>query len=227
MSLLDRKLVRDIGAMRGQVLTIALLVAAGVAVFVGSVSTYDSLSSAVERFYAAARFPQVFVTLKRAPLSIVPQLNAIPSVATVEPRVVREVIVDWPAALQPVSARMVSLNYAGDERLARLHLRRGTAPEPGSARSAAINEAFAEANGVNPGDDIRVLLNGKVEAFHVSGVALSPEYVYAVKPGLPIPDDRLYAILWVDRSAAEAAFDMKAAFNDAVISLAPGTDPKP
>ena len=32
MSLLDRKLLRDIGAMRGQVLTIALLVAAGVAV---------------------------------------------------------------------------------------------------------------------------------------------------------------------------------------------------
>ncbi|MFX8032082.1 hypothetical protein ABTK54_20060, partial [Acinetobacter baumannii] len=78
------------------------------------------------------------------------------------------------------------------------------APEPGSARSAAVNEAFGEANGVNPGADIRVLLNGKVEAFHVSGVALSPEYVYAVKPGLPIPDDRLYAILWVDRSAAEA-----------------------
>ena len=43
MSMLDRKLLRDINAMRGQVLTIALLVAAGVAVFVGSVSTYDSL----------------------------------------------------------------------------------------------------------------------------------------------------------------------------------------
>jgi putative ABC transport system permease protein len=227
VSLLDRKLLRDIGAMRGQVFTIALLVAAGVAVFVGSVSTYDSLSSAVERFYATARFPQIFVTLKRAPLSIVPQLNAIPGVATVEPRIVREVIVDWPAASQPVSARMVSLNHAGEERLARLHVRRGTAPEPGSARSAAINEAFAEANEVHPGDDIRVLLNSKVEAFHVSGVALSAEYVYAVKPGLPIPDDRLYAILWVDRSAAEAAFAMKAAFNDAVITLAPGTHPKP
>lgn len=227
VSLLNRKLLRDIRSMKGQVLTIALLVAAGVAVFVGSVSTYVSLNSAVERFYATARFPHVFVTLKRAPLSIVPQLNAIPGVAAVEPRIVREVIVDWPAASQPVSARMVSLNHAGYEMLARLHLRRGVAPEPGSTRSAAINEAFASANGVNPGDAIRVLLNGKVEAFGVSGVALSPEYVYAVKPGLPIPDDRFYAILWVDRSAAEAAFDMKAAFNDAIISLAPGTNPKP
>ncbi|WP_316224384.1 MULTISPECIES: ABC transporter permease [unclassified Bradyrhizobium] len=31
----------------------------------------------------------------------------------------------------------------------------------------------------------------------------------------------------MDRRAAEAAFDMKAAFNDAVISLAPGVDPQP
>ena len=38
MSLLDRKLLRDLNAMRTQVITIALLVAAGVAVFVGSVS---------------------------------------------------------------------------------------------------------------------------------------------------------------------------------------------
>ncbi|CCE06769.1 conserved membrane hypothetical protein [Bradyrhizobium sp. STM 3843] len=227
MSLLDRKLWRDISAMRGQVLTIALLVAAGVAVFVGSVSTYVSLRSACEQFYASARFPEIFVTLKRAPLSIVPRLSAIPGVVAVEPRIMREVIIDWPAASQPVSARMVSLNQAGDEQLARLYFRSGTAPEPGSPRDAVINEAFAEANGVKPGDEVRALLNGKIQSFRVSGIALSPEYIYAVKPGLPIPDDRLYAILWVDRRAAEAAFDMKAAFNDAVISLAPDVNPQP
>ena len=227
MSRLDRKLVRDLSAMRGQVLTIALLVAAGVAVFVGSVSTYDSLRKGTEDFYADARFPQVFVALKRAPLSILPRLNAISGVAAVEPRIAREVILDWPSAALPVSAHMVSISQGGDENLSRLHLRSGMAPEPGSVRTAAINEAFAEANGLKPGDTVRVLLNGKVENFRTSGIALSPEHVYAVKPGLPIPDDRLYAILWVDRSAAEAAFDMKGAFNNAVISLAPGVDPKP
>ena len=122
---------------------------------------------------------------------------------------------------------MVSIVHAGDESLARLHLRRGTAPEPGVVGSAAINEAFADANGIKPGRDIRVVLNGRVQSFNISGIALSPEYVYAVKPGLPIPDDRLYAILWVDRSAAEAAFEMKGAFNDVAVSLAPGADPRP
>ncbi len=227
MSLLDRKLWRDISALRGQVISIALVVGAGVAVFVASISTYDSLQSSRERFYDSGRFPQVFVTLKRAPLSIVSRLTTIPGVATVEPRIVRDVIVDWPSAFLPVSARMISLNHAGDEPLARLYIRRGSAPGTNDAHGAVINEAFADANSAAPGGEIRVILNGRVQSFGITGIALSPEYVYAVKPGVPIPDDRFFAILWVDRSAAEAAFDMKGAFNDLVISLAPGADAKP
>ena len=227
MSLLDRKLWRDILAMRGQVISIALVVAAGIAVFVASISTYQSLQDGRDHFYEAARFPQIFVSLKRAPLSIVPRLAMIPGVAEVEPRVTGDVIVDWPSAALPVSAHMVSLSHAGDEPLARLYLRSGSAPGPNDAHGAVINEAFAVANGAVPGTDIRVILNGRVQSFGITGIALSPEYVYAVKPGVPIPDDRFYAILWVDRSAAEAAFDMKGAFNDLVVSLAPGADAKP
>jgi putative ABC transport system permease protein len=224
VSLLDRKLLRDIFAMRGPVTTIALVVAAGIAVFVASISTYDSLLAGRDRFYASARFPQVFVTLKRAPLSAVAQLREIPGVAAVEPRIVRDVILDWPSAVLPVSARMVSLSNAGDEPLARLHIRHGAPPSPGDTRSIAINEAFAEANAVRMGTDVPVVLNGRIQNFRVSAVALSPEYVYAVKPGVPIPDDRFYAVLWVDRAAAEAAFDMKGAFNDAIVSLTPDAD---
>lgn len=227
MSLLDRKLLRDIKSMRSQVITIASVVATGVAVFVAAISTYDSLRAAADRFYETNRFPHVFVSLKSAPMSIVPRLNEIPGVVAVEARIVRDVILDWPESSLPVSARIVSLAHGGNETLASLRMRYGSAPSGGDVRGAAVNEAFAEANGVRPGHGIRVLLNGRVQSFEVTGIALSPEYVYTVKSGLPIPDDRLYAVLWVDRSAAEAAFDMKGAFNDAIISLAPLTDPKP
>lgn len=227
MSLLDRKLLRDIVAVRGQVVTIALVVASGVAVFIASISTYDSLLSGRDHFYDSARFPQIFVTLKRAPLSIVPRLATIPGVVAVEPRIVRDVIVDWPAAPLPVSARMVSLSHAGEEPLARLQMRSGIAPGPHDSRDAVVNEAFAEANGVKAGTDVRVILNGRLQRFSISGIALSAEYVYAVKPGLPIPDDRFFAVLWVDRSAAEAAFDMVGAFDDLIVSLAPGVAAKP
>lgn len=226
MSVLDRKLLRDLTAMRGQVITIALVIAAGLSVFVASVSTYDSLLAARDRFYTKARFPHVFVTLKRAPLSILARISEIPGVAVASPRIVRNVVVDRPASMLPVSARLVSIDSGGDEQLARLHMRYGTAPALGNKRSIAINEAFSEANDVRPGQEMRLILNGRLQVFHVSGIALSPEYVYAVKAGLPIPDDRLYAVIWMDRRSAEAAFDMKGAFNDLALTLAPEADTK-
>ncbi len=224
MSLLDRKLARDLAGMRGQVITIALLVAAGVAVLVGSIATYDSLYSARADYYRQTRFGDVFATVKRAPLAVVSHLEVIDGVAAVDPRIVRDVVLDLPAADVPVSARMVSLENGGDERLDRLHFVRGSGPPRGAAREAVVNEAFASANGIEPGDSLRVILNGRVESFHITGIALSPEYVFTIKPGMFVPDDRNFAILWVARAAAEAAFDMTGAFNDAVVAMAPGAD---
>jgi len=157
VSLLDRKLLRDIAAMRGQVITIALVIAAGIAVFVASISTYDSLRSGRDSFYQSARFPHLFVSLKRAPLSLLAQITAIPGVAEAEARIAGDVIVDRPGSVLPVSARIVSIDSAGDEPLARLFLRRGAAPMPGDTASIAINEAFAHANGISPGEDLRVV----------------------------------------------------------------------
>jgi putative ABC transport system permease protein len=226
VSLLDRKLLRDLSSMRGQVITISLVIAAGIAVLVASISTYNSLVSARDRFYLNARFPQVFVTLKRAPLSLLSQISEIGGVIAAEPRIVRELIVDNRGSVLPISARMISIQNGGEEALVRLHMRRGAAPLPGDAKGLAVNEAYADAHGIRPGDDMRVVLNGRVQTFRISGIALSAEYVYSVKPGLPIPDDRLYATIWIDRRAAEAAFDMKGTFNDLVVFVAPRADPQ-
>ena len=67
ISSLDRKLLRDMSQMKGQVFAIALVVAAGLAVFIASVSTYQSLLASRDQYYERARFPHVFVALKRAP----------------------------------------------------------------------------------------------------------------------------------------------------------------
>lgn len=224
MSLLDRKLMRDVRSLRGPIMTIALVIATGIAVFIASMSTYASLLAARESFYVETRFPQVFVSVKRAPRALLPQIEAIPGVIGMTARIVRDAVVDRPAARSPVSARIVSIENAGDEPLARLVPRRGTAPSPGDAHQIAVNEAFAEANRIEPGDTLRLILNGRIEPFTISGIMLSPEFVYAVKAGGPIPDDGNYAVVWMDRRAMEASFDMKGAYDDLVIMLAPGSD---
>ena len=64
------KLLRDLANTKGQVLAIAMVVAAGVATFIMSLSTLDSLYETRESYYRNHHFAQVFATLKRAPLAL-------------------------------------------------------------------------------------------------------------------------------------------------------------
>ncbi|MBT7761116.1 MAG: FtsX-like permease family protein, partial [Rhodospirillaceae bacterium] len=62
-------------------------------------------------------------------------------------------------------------------------------------------------------------------ALKVVGVALSPEFVYAIGPGDIVPDGRHFGILWMNRETLEAAYDLKGAFNDLTLRLARAASP--
>ena len=67
-----------------------------------------------------------------------------------------------------------------------------------------------------PGDTVPAVINGRLRRLTIVGVALSPEYVYSIRPGELVPDDRRFGIFWMDQRALAAAFDMEGGFNDVV-----------
>ena len=67
-------------------------------------------------------------------------------------------------------------------------------------------------------------MGGRKEKLHIVGIAMSPEFVYAVQPGLLLTDDRRFGILWMPRRQMEAAFNMEGAFNNAVLTLQSGAN---
>jgi putative ABC transport system permease protein len=219
---LDRKVLRDIWALRGQVLTIALMIGAGVAVLIASVSAWLSLVHEQEAFYAETRFADVFVEMKRAPRALLPLLAATPGVAAVEGRVVGDARVEWPRSQTPVSARILSLPETGRPELNQLRLEAGRWPDPTRHDEAILHVAFAGAWGVRPGDPVTLIMNGRRETFRVVGVAQAPDYVLATPPGNPLPDDRGFAVIWAGEEAVARAFDMEGAFNQLIVALAPG-----
>ena len=67
---LHRKLLRDLVSMRSQAIAIALVLSAGVAMYVAYYSTFDSLQRTRAAYYSDYRFADVFANAKRAPLSL-------------------------------------------------------------------------------------------------------------------------------------------------------------
>lgn len=222
MRALRRKLLRDLLQLKTQAVAIALVVACGVATFVMALTAQRSLAVTQARYYERDRFAQVFAPLRRAPRALEARLAAIPGVAAADLRVVVEVTLDLPGRDEPAVGRLVSVPDGGQPALNRLHLRRGRWPQPGRHGEVLAHEAFAEANGLRPGESFTAVINGKRERLTVVGVALSPEYVYQIRPGDVFPDDRRFGVLWMARTPLAAAFDLTDAGNDVVLALRPG-----
>lgn len=221
MKPLDKKLLRDLWHLRGQVIATALVVACGVASFVSMRSMYNSLLESRDSYYRQYGFADVFTNLKRAPDSVASEIAAIPGVAEVQTRIVAKITLDIRDLAEPAQGQLVSISPKDDQQLNRLYLIRGRMVEPDHADEVLISGAFAEANSLSPGDQLAAVVNNRLRKLHVVGIALSPEYIYEIRPGDIFPDNKRFGIVWINRRSAAAAFQMENAFNDVSVKLEP------
>ncbi len=222
MRALDRKLLRDLWHMRGQVMAIAAVIMGGVATLVMSLSTYDSLVSTRDRFYSEYRFAEVFASLKRAPEPVAERLRALPGVEHLETRVRAGVKLEVAGFNDPITGLMLSLPDSRNPVLNGLHFKRGSLPQPYSADEVVVADSFADAHGMQPGDTLVAIIMGKRKVLTIAGIAVSPEYIYQIAPGSMFPDFKRYGVLWMRRSGLAAAYGMEGAFNQASLTLARG-----
>ena len=219
MSALNRKLLRDLTRLWGQVLAIGLVIAAGVATVVMALGTLHSLGETRTAYYERYGLGHVFAQAKRAPEFLADRIAEIPGVAQVSTRISEHVILDMPGMDEPARANIVSLPEGRQPELNRVVIRTGRMIRRGHPDEALIGEAFAEAHELMPGDTVTANINGRQRTLTVVGIALAPEFIYVIGPGDLVPDGRRYGIIWMGREALEAAFDLEGAFNDVAISL--------
>jgi len=220
---LNIKLYRDLWRLWAQVLAIALVIAGGVASLVMAVGSYRSLEETRNAYYERYQFADVFASVKRAPKSLTPRIAEIPGVAAVETRISRFALLDIPHFDRPATGQFISLPESGQPVLNQLYLRVGRTPESGNLKEVVINEGFAKAHHYAPGVHFSAILNGRKHDLVVVGIALSPEFIYAISPGeIIIPDDHRFAIVWMSEAALANVYDLEDAFSSLTLRLAQG-----
>lgn len=221
MLAINRKLLRDLWHMKGQALAIVMIIASGVALFVTQLATLDSLTFTRDSYYAEKRFADVFANCKRAPAPALQRIRELPGVDVVQSRVIVEVMLDVPGLAEPAKGRLLSVPDGRRPALNDLFLRDGRMPDPQAQGEVVVIEMFAKANNYHLNDTITAVINGRHQRLTIVGIGLSPEYVYSIAPGEMIPDDRRYAVLWMNERELAAAYNMEGAFNDVALTLAP------
>lgn len=208
--------------MRGQVLAIALVLAAATATFVLSTSVYRSLTETRDAYYASSHFADVFASMTRAPRSVMDRVSGIEGVGRAEGSIQQYATLDFPDRNVPVRALINSVDEYGRTHLNQLVLRSGRMPGPGMPSEVVVDESFARANGLGAGDSVEALIYGSRQRLDIVGTGLAPNFIYSLPPGDIISDDERFGIFWMGREALEAATDRTEAINTIALTLERG-----
>jgi len=210
-----RKVGRDLRQMRLQVAGAAGLVACGGALLRAAFNSWQGLVRARNEFHERYQFGDLFVSFKRAPRTELDLLSRLPGVRAAEGRIEARGTIEVPGVETAANGSFLSLpdSTRGRRifRLNGLHLLEGFLPT--RPEEVCVHVAFARAQGLSPGARLLLQIEGSRLTVRVSCIALSPEHVYAVSPEAPLPVDREFGVVWLDRRALENATGMAGAWN--------------
>lgn len=222
MSALNRKLIRELRSLTGQVFAIGLIVAAGVMVLMVTINTLYSLQQAQQKFYHNYHFAEVFADVTRAPEHIAQRVQYFAGVNQVETRIKAPLRLELSGFDDPIQGLVLSVPDGHQTRLNQSYLVSGSLPEPWHQRHVVVSEPFATAHQLEAGDTIQAILNGQLQTLTITGTAISPEFVYQLGPGDILPDYKRFGVFWMNRSSLAAAFEMEGAFNSISLTLQRG-----
>lgn len=222
MGALDRKLIRDFRRLWAQALAVALVLACGVATLILAIGAYRSLEETRRAYYERYRFGDVFASATRAPNSLGDRIREIDGIAGLDLRIVEPLLLDISGMREPATGVVVSLPETGEPEVNAIFLRQGRLPEAGHALEVVVNEDFAEAHHFLPGSSFHAIMNGAKTELTIVGIALSPEYVYALGPGDLMPDARRFGVIWMSVESVGPLFDLEDAFNSVSLKLLRG-----
>ena len=224
MGALNRKLLRDLGRLWAQSLAVALVMACGVATLILAIGTSGSLEETRSAYYDRYRFGDVFASAVRAPKSLVEEIALIPGVAIAEAGIKETFLIDIEGMREPASGVAISLPPGNDPAVNALYLRDGRLPEIARANEVAVNANFADAHGFGLGSRFEGQFGAKRLTLTITGIVLSPEYVYAIGPGDMMPDNRRFGVVWMPEDTLASLYDLDGAFNAVSLILLPGAN---
>ena len=220
MSVLNKKLFRQLLETRGQVLAVIAVVLCGTACYICLLSLHRNLELTRDTYYSQNNFADFEIQLERAPLTTLFKLEEIPGVRRVRGRIVEEVKLELDNTDESRAGRIVSVPDTPGKFLNGVVVREGRYFEPGSLNEVILSEQFAYANDLKLGQWLDVTIDGKKHELKIVGFGLSPEYVYIIRniqEFVPSPDR--FGILWVPEEFAEFAKNMQASCNSIIGSV--------
>jgi len=201
-------------------MAVACVLAVGVSSYVGMAGVYQDLNLAKTNYYRNYHLTHFILDIKRAPETAVQQLQNISNVSRLRDRIKTQTMVTLPAnsyqtgIKMPIPGEILSLPVPKRDIINDIMLYKGKWFSDPYAHEVILDEQFAEAHHLKPGDRITVRLPDKEYKVLIVGTAYSPEYVLLIPPGSVIsPEPSRFAAMYMPRKFLQQATNLNSAFN--------------
>ncbi len=222
------KLRRDILASRWQFLAVAMVIALGVGIFIGTYGSYQNLRFSYDRTYDQLQMADLWFEVDDASAAVVDQVADVEGVAAVEGRLVEELPVVLPeAGPERMLGRFVTLPAERHADVNDVKVTSGDYFSPGSDEPQVLLEkSFADYHDAQPGDMLQLILpGGDPVEFRVAGVAASPEYIFVAKSEqdlFTLPST--FGIVFVSYDQLSGLLGLQGQVNEVTLRLEEGAD---
>ncbi len=222
------KLRRDILSLRWQFLAVAVVIALGVAIFIGSYGSYQNLRYSYDRTYNELRMADLWFETAGAPAAAAGDVKAVEGVAAAEGRLVEDLPVVLPeAGPERMLGRFVTLPAQRRAEVNDVKVTKGDYLSPVSAEPQVLLETgFADFHDAEPGDSLQIIMpGGEPVTLPVAGIAASPEYLWVAKNERePFTLPATFGIVFIPYDDLSGLLERQGQINEVTLRLEDGAD---
>lgn len=190
--LLLKKIFRDLRTNKAANIAATILISIALMIFSLMSNVDETLNFSKDKFYNETKFADVFVEVRGYPKERIKFLENIEGIEKVQGRIVRDFVINEEGAPEKIESKYLRI-FAGGDSLCTYLIESGKPPS--SDAEIVIDPNFAAANNLNAGDDIEIILNGKLSKLRVVGIGRSSENIFTTRISSDIfPDPELFGV---------------------------------
>ncbi len=213
--MLFRKMLRDMGNHKMQFISIFIMAFLGVFIYAGVGGEWIGLRNNSDTYYRETNFADAWVYGKSFSAQDETAVKKLSGVTGAE----RCLVLDGAADLS--GKPKLSLHFLEKDTITKSHLVRGEAFR-NDADGIWVDDRFASAHRLKPGDKLTVTVNGLRLEKKIVGTVYNPEYVYLAAGSGITPDFSSYGYAYLSKDAFPVP--EKLAYNEMMLTTADGTD---
>lgn len=218
MKKLDVRLLRMIKHSKGQFISVTVIIAAALCIYVLFNMTSVNINDAVDSYYDMTNINDIQIQLVKIPKVAIGELKSIEGIKEVQGRVAFDVPLKVEDVDEKVSIRLISIPPTGEE-INKLYWSSGH-PIRVDNNNLILLEQFAVARSLKSGDSITPYINGREHQLTVSGIAASSEFIYLMENEqtlLPVPDK--FGIAYVSEEFAQSTYGYLGSYNEVLVTV--------